>query len=72
MTVFGSLLHGFRHDSNAPAINYGLNLLLYAAFMIPHLVMTRPWFKQRVWGSVVAKFDTPCIGQHWSAGYARF
>ncbi len=53
MTVFGSLLHGFRYDPDAPGINYGFNLLLYGAFTIPHLVMTRSWFKRAVWGNAV-------------------
>ncbi len=51
MTVFGTLLHGFRYDNAAPASNYGFNLLLFLAFVIPHLVMTRSWFKQAVWGN---------------------
>lgn len=50
MTVFGTLLHGFRYDSAAPVANYGFNLLLFLGFTIPHLVMTRSWFKQTVWG----------------------
>lgn len=51
MTVFGTLLHGFRYDAAAPASNYLFNLLLFAAFTLPHLVMTRSWFKQAVWGN---------------------
>ncbi len=51
MTVFGSLLHGFRYSPDAPAANYGFNFLLYAAFTIPHLIMTRPWYKRAVWGN---------------------
>jgi protein-S-isoprenylcysteine O-methyltransferase Ste14 len=51
MAVFGSLLFGFAHDAAAPASNFRFNLLLYAAFVAPHLVMTRPWFKRAVWGN---------------------
>jgi len=51
MTVFGTLLHGFRHDATAPMSNYAFNLMLFAAFTLPHLVMTRSWFKQAVWGN---------------------
>jgi protein-S-isoprenylcysteine O-methyltransferase Ste14 len=51
MAVFGSLLLGFRHEPAASASNYGKNLFLYAAFLVPHLVMTRPWFKRSVWGN---------------------
>jgi protein-S-isoprenylcysteine O-methyltransferase Ste14 len=49
-TVTGSLVFGFRHSSDAPKENYLFNLGLYAAYMIPHLVMTRGWFKRTVWG----------------------
>lgn len=51
MSVFGTLLYGFRYDPDAPAVNYLYNVLLYVSFAIPHLVMTRSWFKQAVWGT---------------------
>lgn len=50
MTVFGALLYGFRYDASAPATNYAINVLLYAAFITPHLLMTRSWFKRIAWG----------------------
>jgi protein-S-isoprenylcysteine O-methyltransferase Ste14 len=50
-SLFGCLLFGFRYDPAAPRQNLFFNLLLYAAFAIPHLVMTRSWFKRAVWGS---------------------
>jgi protein-S-isoprenylcysteine O-methyltransferase Ste14 len=49
-SVFGSLLYGFRYDASAPAGNIWFNLGLYAAFIAPHLIMTRSWFKRAVWG----------------------
>jgi len=50
-SISGSLLYGFHYDDAAPAGNFGYNLLLYGAFMAPHLVMTRTWFKQALWGN---------------------
>jgi protein-S-isoprenylcysteine O-methyltransferase Ste14 len=50
-SIFGSLLYGFHYDDAAPAENFGYNLLLYAVFIAPHLVMTRSWFKQALWGN---------------------
>lgn len=51
VSVFAALLFGFRHSAAAGAINYLYNLLLYAAFVAPHLVMTRRLYKQAVWGN---------------------
>lgn len=50
-SIFGSLLYGFQYDESAPAGNFGYNLLLYAVFIAPHLIMSRSWFKQALWGN---------------------
>jgi protein-S-isoprenylcysteine O-methyltransferase Ste14 len=50
-SIFGILLYGFRHDHAAPWGGYAFNVLLYAAWVVPHLVMTRDWFKRIVYGS---------------------
>jgi protein-S-isoprenylcysteine O-methyltransferase Ste14 len=50
-SIFGALVFGFRHDPMAPAGNYGINILLYAAFVVPHLIMTRSWWKRLVSGN---------------------
>lgn len=50
MTLFGSLLAGFRYAMDAPTGSYGFNALLYGVFIVPHLVMTRSWFKRAMWG----------------------
>lgn len=49
-SIHAIFLYGFRFDEHAPALNYLWNLLLYGVFIIPHLIMTRSWFKQRFWG----------------------
>ena len=53
MSVFASLAYGFRHDRDASWQNYTFDLLLYLAFIAPHLVLTRAWWKKAVWGSPV-------------------
>lgn len=55
-SVFASLIFGFRYDTAAPAANYVFDLLLYGAFIGPHLIMTRSWFKNAVWGT---PYSTP-------------
>jgi len=50
-SVFASLLFGFRFDAAAPPNNLAWNLILYGVFIVPHLVMTREWFKRAVWGN---------------------
>src|SRR5712691_8101288 len=50
-SFFGPILYGFQHDPDAPAENFGYNLLLYGIFIVPHLIMTRSWFKQALWGN---------------------
>ncbi len=50
-SIFGSLMYGFRYNPEAPAMNYGWNVLLYGVFIVPHLIMTRSWWKQMVAGN---------------------
>jgi len=50
-SIFGALLHGFRYDPGAPALNYLHDIALYGLWAGVHLVMTRAWFKQTVFGS---------------------
>jgi len=50
-SVFGSLLYGFRYDPGASWGNIAFDLALYAGFAVPHLIMTRGWWKRAVWGS---------------------
>jgi len=45
MSIYGSLLYGFRGSAGAPWSNYGWNAALYGAFIVPHLIMTRGWFQ---------------------------
>lgn len=49
-SVFGALLYGFRYDAAAPVSSVWFNMGLYAAFIGPHLIMTRSWFKRALWG----------------------
>ena len=49
-SIFGAMLHGFRYSAGASVGNYWFNIGLYAAFIGPHLIMTRSWFKRAVWG----------------------
>ena len=32
-------------------LNFFLDALLYGVFVVPHLIMTRSWFKRAVWGN---------------------
>lgn len=48
-SVLGVLIYGFRHEATAPASGYAFNALLYAAFILPHVVMTRSWLKRAIW-----------------------
>ena len=50
MSVFASLIYGFRYDPEAGEQHYLYNLLLYVAFIAPHLTWTRAWWKRAVWG----------------------
>jgi protein-S-isoprenylcysteine O-methyltransferase Ste14 len=51
LSISGALIYGFRYDYAASTVNYLYNFALYAAFMLPHLVMTRGWFKRIFTGS---------------------
>lgn len=47
-SVSAALVMGFRHDPNAPAVHYGYNFVLFAAYMTAHTIMMTPWFKKLV------------------------
>ncbi len=49
-SLFGAMLYGFRYDAGSSAGGYWFNVGLYAAFIGPHLIMTRSWFKRVLWG----------------------
>ena len=49
-SFLGSLLFGFRYSVEATVGSYWFNIGLYAGFIVPHLIMTRSWFKRAVWG----------------------
>ncbi len=50
-SIFGAVLYGFRYDPAASWGNYLSDIVLYAAWVTPHLIMTRGWFKRAVYGS---------------------
>lgn len=50
-SIFGVLLYGFRYDANAPATNLPANVVMFGLWAGLHLMMTRGWFKQAVYGS---------------------
>src|SRR5438045_3135934 len=50
MTIWASFILGFRYDPEAPAANTFINVLLYAAFIAVHIIMTTPGFKGAVYG----------------------
>ena len=52
MTVNAALIYGFRYHPDASAFNYAVNVLLYAAFLAPHLMLTRPDVKESIWGKL--------------------
>jgi len=49
-SLFGAMLYGFRYSEAGSPAGYWMNVGLYAAFIGPHLIMTRAWFKSAVWG----------------------
>ncbi|MGQ0615222.1 MAG: methyltransferase family protein [Planctomycetaceae bacterium] len=51
MSISGALLFGFRFEPGAPASNIWFNVAIYAAFMAPHLLMTRSFWKRMVTGN---------------------
>jgi protein-S-isoprenylcysteine O-methyltransferase Ste14 len=50
MTVWASFIMGFRYEAEAPTSNIAFDVLIYAAFIIVHIVMTMPAFKNAVYG----------------------
>jgi protein-S-isoprenylcysteine O-methyltransferase Ste14 len=52
MTANAALIYGFRYDPQASAFNYLVNVLLYSAFLAPHLMLTRPDVKESIWGKL--------------------
>ena len=55
-SLFGALLYGFRYSIEGSSGSYWFNIGLYGAFIGPHLIMTRPWFKRALWGH---SYSTP-------------
>jgi protein-S-isoprenylcysteine O-methyltransferase Ste14 len=49
--VWASFIIGFRYDADAPAANLVFDVVLYAAFIAIHIVMTMPAFKNAVYGA---------------------
>ncbi|MFQ5683718.1 MAG: methyltransferase family protein [Candidatus Binatia bacterium] len=50
MTVSASFILGFSYDAQAPMKNISFDILLYAAFIAIHILMTVPAFKRLVFG----------------------
>ena len=50
MTLMASLVWGFRYRAGASWANYPVNVLLYAAFLAPHLLLTQSEVKEQIWG----------------------
>ena len=50
MSFSAAFFMGFRHQPGAPAANILFNILLFAAFIVVHIVMTMPAFKKAVFG----------------------
>lgn len=48
-TLFGSLAAGFKYNPTASWFNVPVNIALYGAFAVPHLLLTRGWVKQKLW-----------------------
>jgi protein-S-isoprenylcysteine O-methyltransferase Ste14 len=51
VSIFGSQLYGFRYGEVTPLVNYWFNFFLYAMFALPHLILTRSWYKKAFWGN---------------------
>lgn len=51
MALSASFIMGFRYAADAPTSNYAFNILLYAVFVMVHIVMTMPAFKRAVYGN---------------------
>jgi protein-S-isoprenylcysteine O-methyltransferase Ste14 len=50
MSLSAALIWGFRYSGAASGWNYVVNVLLYTAFVAPHLLLTQPDVKQSIWG----------------------
>ncbi|HEX3600404.1 MAG TPA: hypothetical protein VHU84_09700 [Lacipirellulaceae bacterium] len=56
MSVWASFILGFRYEPEAPVGNLVFDIVIYAAFIVIHIVMTMPAFKNAVYG---ARAGTP-------------
>lgn len=52
MTVNAALIYGFRYRPEASVFNYVVDVLLYTAFLAPHLMLTRSDVKESIWGKL--------------------
>jgi protein-S-isoprenylcysteine O-methyltransferase Ste14 len=50
MSFSAAFFMGFRNEPSAPASNILCNILLFAVFIVVHIVMTMPAFKKLVFG----------------------
>ncbi len=50
MSLIATLVWGFRYNGEASWLNYPVNILLYSAFIAPHLMLTQAEVKESVWG----------------------
>lgn len=50
-SIYAALIFGFRFSTGAAQVNFAIDLGLYALFIVPHLIMTRSWFKKAIWGN---------------------
>ncbi len=50
-SLTGSVVFGFRFGAEAPALNYGFNVVLYGLFIVPQLILTRSRIKWWLWGN---------------------
>ena len=51
MAVTAAFVFGFRYDAQAPLGNLYFNVVLYAIFILIHIIMTIPAFKRLAFGS---------------------
>ncbi len=49
MSVNAALVLGFRYSADASWLNYPVDILLYTAFLAPHLLLTRADVKESIW-----------------------
>lgn len=50
MSLSAALLWGFRYSPDASWFNYAVDVLLYGAFIAPHLLLTQAEVKEQLWG----------------------